>query len=60
MSDDKSKRNFQDSSKVNLNESYEVRYWCTKFNCDANELKDAVQHVGSSSSKIENYLRHRK
>ncbi len=60
MSDDKSKRNYQDSSKINTSESYEVRYWCSKFHCSEDELRDAVKHVGSSSRQVEHYLYDRK
>lgn len=60
MSDDKSKRNYQDSSKINTSETYEVRYWCSKFSCSEDELKDAVKSVGSSASNVESYLKERK
>jgi hypothetical protein len=56
MSDDKSKRNRQDSSKVNTHEDYEVRYWCNKFHCSKEELSRAAKEVGSSAEKIGSYL----
>jgi hypothetical protein len=57
MSDDKSKRNYQDSSKVNTSESYEVRYWSNKFHCSKDELKDAVKAVGNSADRVGDYIR---
>jgi hypothetical protein len=59
MSDDKSKRNYQDSSKINTSETYEVRYWCNKFHCSKEELSSAVKEVGSSAEKVGSFLRGR-
>jgi hypothetical protein len=33
MADDLTKRGPQDASKVNINEPWEVNWWCAKFNC---------------------------
>jgi len=56
MPDSKQEVGPQDSSRVNVNEDYEVRYWTTKFNCSEEELKRAVEAVGVSAAKVEEYL----
>jgi hypothetical protein len=47
MADDKSKRGQQDRNRINLNEDYEVQYWCEKFGVSPEQLRQAVQKVGS-------------
>ena len=56
MADDKTKTAPQDSSRVNIHEDYEVRYWCQRFNCTSEELKTAVNKVGVSSAAVEQEL----
>jgi Protein of unknown function (DUF3606) len=53
MADDKSKTRPQDSSKVNVNEDYEVQYWTKKFGCTPQQLKDAVKKVGTGAAAVE-------
>ncbi|HZZ93017.1 MAG TPA: DUF3606 domain-containing protein [Usitatibacter sp.] len=57
MSDDLSKRRPQDSSRVNVNEAWEVRYWCGKFGCSEQQLRAAVKAVGVSAIAVEKYLK---
>lgn len=57
MSDDLNKKRPQDASKVNVNESWEVRYWCTKFGCTESQLRAAVKAVGVSAAKVQAYLK---
>ncbi|WP_084608535.1 DUF3606 domain-containing protein [Xylanibacter oryzae] len=47
-----------DGSKINIHEEYEVNYWCQKFKCTKQELKNAVYTVGDSVVKVESYLSH--
>lgn len=56
MSDDLSKKRPQDSSKINVHEAWELEYWCKKFGVTAQQLKDAVQAVGTSVSAVKKYL----
>jgi len=56
MSDDKSKRRPQDANLINLNEDYEIRYWCEEFGCSREDLADAVQKVGNSAARVKEYL----
>jgi hypothetical protein len=57
MSDDKTKTQPQDATRVNVNENYEVQYWTKKFNCSEAELRRAVEAVGVSADKVEEYLK---
>ena len=59
MSDDKSKTQPQDSSKVNVHEQYEVEYWSKKFGVTPDQLKTAVSRVGTSAAKVEQDLKRR-
>lgn len=56
MSDDLSKRRPQDATKVNVHESWEVRYWCQAFGCTEAELKAAVKAVGVSAAAVRKHL----
>jgi hypothetical protein len=60
MADDKTKVRPQDSSRVNVNENYEVPYWTEKFNCSAEQLRKAVDAVGPSAEKVEEWLKNNK
>ena len=60
MPDNKTKTTPLDASRVNVNESYEVDYWTKKFNCSKSQLEQAVQAVGTSSAKVEEYLKGKK
>lgn len=46
-----------DSSRINLNQPYEVNYWCNKFHCTEATLIAAVSAVGTSASTVESYLK---
>lgn len=56
MSDDLSKKRPKDASKVNLNEPWEVKYWCRKFGVTEATLRAAVKAVGTSVSAVKRYL----
>ena len=57
MSDDTSKRGPRDSSCINMNEDYEVRYWSEKFGITKQELSEAVRRAGSMAKDVEAHLR---
>ncbi len=57
MSDDLNITRPADATKINLNQSWEVEYWCKKFNVTENRLRSAVQAVGTSVSAVEKYFR---
>jgi hypothetical protein len=58
--DNKSKRGPQDSSRINVNEDYELRYWTDKFGVSDSELKKAVSKVGVSAAAVEDYFKSKK
>lgn len=39
------------------NEDYEVQYWTNKFGCTHQQLKDAVEKVGTGAAAVEKELR---
>jgi hypothetical protein len=57
MSDDKTLRAPQDSSRIAMGEDYEVRYWTGKFGVDRNALQKAVDTVGNSAAAVEKHLK---
>jgi hypothetical protein len=60
MPDDPSKRGPQDSSRVNIHESWELEYWCKQFNVKPSELKDCVRKVGAMVEDVKKCLGHPK
>lgn len=46
----------QDTSKINVNEQNEVRWWCCQLNCNGMRLKNAVKAVGQSVEAVRKYL----
>ena len=57
MSDSKNNTGNPDRSLVNMGEAYEVQYWKDKFGVSKEELQEAVDAVGSSTEKVEQYLK---
>jgi hypothetical protein len=55
--DDPRIRGPQDRSRVNTEQDYEVRYWAQEFGVTEEQLRDAVQRVGSSADKVREHLR---
>ena len=56
MPDDKTKTRPQDSSKINIHEDYEVRWWCGELGCTKVELVAAVKAVGVSAAAVRKHL----
>ncbi|MFC4254666.1 DUF3606 domain-containing protein [Altererythrobacter xixiisoli] len=57
MADDKTIKGPQDSSRISMNEDYEVYYWTDKFGISRDRLQEAVDAVGNSSAAVEDYLK---
>jgi hypothetical protein len=57
MADDKSNVGGQDRTRINLSQDYEVRDWSKKFGVTPEELRAAVQAVGSNAQDVERHLR---
>jgi len=56
MADDKTKKGPADSSRVNVEEDYEVTYWTDTLGCSKEELRKAVKEVGTSAKAVRAYL----
>jgi hypothetical protein len=48
-----------DGVRVNMQDRFEVLYWCRKLRCTEHQLRDAVSQVGNMPSNVEAYLRQR-
>ncbi|MCP1972942.1 MULTISPECIES: DUF3606 domain-containing protein [Bradyrhizobium] len=59
MADDKTKKNYRDRTRININEDYEKEYWKKRFNVSGQALAGAVRAVGVSVKKVEKYLKER-
>ena len=57
MADDKTLSGGQDRTRINVHEDYELRDWSRKFGVTPEQLKAAVQAVGTSGEAIEHYLK---
>ncbi|MBM7121931.1 DUF3606 domain-containing protein [Dyella kyungheensis] len=56
MSDDLDNRGPADRARVNVNESWEVRWWCKQFGCTEAQLRAAVKVVGVSANAVRQHL----
>lgn len=56
MSDNLTKRDQPDRSKINMSEAYEVRYWTKRLNISHEELRKAVDKVGNSAAAVRKEL----
>lgn len=54
--DDLTKKHPQDSSKVNVNEPWELKYWTQKLGVTADQLRAAVRAVGVSAAAVRRHL----
>lgn len=45
-----------DLSRINLNSSVEVNYWCQTLNCTETRLRNAVLAVGPLAADVQAYL----
>ena len=56
MSDDLNKRRPQDSSRINILESWELTWWSNHFGVTKEKLIAAVNAVGNSSTAVKLHL----
>ena len=57
MPDDKSKKTPAESSRINVNERYELDYWSERFSVSADKLKETVGKVGVMVKDVQAALR---
>lgn len=58
MIDNKSRKS-DESTEVNIHESYTARNWARTFGCTLEALKEAVRAVGPSADSVRRYLAQR-
>ena len=56
MADNLEMKGPQDSSRVNVHEAHEVRYWTKALGVSEEKLKEAVKAVGTSAEKLRAHL----
>lgn len=56
MADNPNLRSGQDRKRVDVHQEHEVRWWTQKWGVSREELEKAVQAVGTSVNKVEEYL----
>jgi len=56
MADDKTIRHPQDGDRIDINDPQEVRNWCKALGVTEEELKNAVEEVGTYAKKVKEYL----
>ncbi|CAM3450814.1 DUF3606 domain-containing protein [Bordetella sputigena] len=56
MPDNLQKRGPADASRVNVNEPWELSYWCGKFNVTPDQLRAAVRAVGVMVKDVQRHL----
>ena len=56
MSDDKAKRGTPDRDRIDMNDPDEVRNWTQSLGVSKEQLAQAVSAVGSTASKVREYL----
>ncbi|HWJ90071.1 MAG TPA: DUF3606 domain-containing protein [Flavisolibacter sp.] len=59
MADDKDLRDGRDRSRVSGSEEYELQYLAEKLNVSTEEVRRAIEQVGNSREKIEEFLKGR-
>lgn len=55
--DNKTNTGNPDRERINVNEDYELQYWSEKFGVSKEELKAAVNAVGTSAKEVEAHLK---
>jgi hypothetical protein len=57
--DSLTKRDTPDRSKINMQESWEVKYWTRELGISQAELQKIVDKVGNSAAAVRKELAHR-
>jgi hypothetical protein len=57
--DDPDKRGPADRMRIDVNESWEVRYWTAELGCSEDQLRGAVEAVGPMRDDVARYLARR-
>jgi AraC-like DNA-binding protein len=46
--------------RINIEDSWELHWWCERLGCSDAGLREAVKAVGDTATKVAQYLRERK
>jgi len=57
MPNDLTDRVPSDQSRINMNEVWEIRWWCVQFGVTEDELRKAVDAVGPTPAEVEQQLK---
>jgi hypothetical protein len=57
MADDKNIKDGRDRSQVSGSEDYELQFLAEKLNVTTEEIRKAIEKVGNSREKLEEYLK---
>lgn len=57
MTDDKSKQDGRDDSRVSESDGYELAYLEEKFGVTREQVKEAIEQVGNDRDAVEEYLK---
>ena len=56
MSDDKNKTGSPDRDRIDVNTDYERQYWTKALGVSGQQLRDAVDQVGTSADAVRRHL----
>lgn len=56
MSDNKSKQDGRDDSKIDSQDASEVQYAAKEFGVSTDQIREAIKAVGSSRAAVKEYL----
>lgn len=59
MPDHRDHRIPNDATRVSVSDEAEVRYWCERFGCSAEDLREAVSAVGQDTENVRRHLSQR-
>ena len=54
---DLTKRGTMDRKNINVDKPSDVDWWCQKLRCTEEELRNAIQTAGTSSTTVNEYLK---
>jgi Protein of unknown function (DUF3606) len=57
MPDDRSQRGSPDSQRIDIHDEHELRNWAMSLKVTPEQLKAAVNKVGTSADQVRQYLR---
>ena len=55
--DNKTKKDYRDRVRINVNEKYEVQYWSKALRVTPAQLKKAVKEAGVTVKKVKTYFK---